>query len=350
MLAPVTHIIALANVRRARMLSEKGRVLVRVGQKVGAIDVIAEAPSRREHILLDIRRSLGLDRSKFSRKLIARKVGEKLQEGDLIAEAGGIFKRVVRAPTDCEIIVVSGSKVLLEVSHPPVKMLAGITGEVVEVIPDRGAILEANGALLQGVWGNEQINMGLLFVKAESPDDEFTKDDLDITMRGAVVFDGHCSQVDALRMAAELPLRGLILGSMSSHLVSVARQLEFPLILLEGFGRIPVNNTAYKILTTNAKRDISLNAAMWDRYTGERPEVLISLPAQGGTSPETDEFQPGQLVRIHSEPYTSLVGELDEVLLEPVVLPNGLRTAAATVRLENNELVTVPLNNLDVLE
>jgi hypothetical protein len=332
------------------MLSEKGRVLVRVGQKVGAVDIIAEAPSRREHILLDIRRSLGLDRSKFSRELIARKVGEKLQEGDLIAEAGEIIKRVVRAPSDCEIIAVSGGKVLLEVSHTPVKMLAGITGEVMEVIPDRGAILEANGALLQGVWGNKQIDMGILFVKAESPDDEFTKDDLDVTMRGAVVFDGHCSQVDALHMAAELPLRGLILGSMTADLVPIARELDFPLILLEGFGRLPVNNAAYKILTTNVKREISLNATMWDRHTGERPEVLISLPAQGGSPPETAEFQPGQLVRIHSEPYASMVGELNEIHLEPVLLPNNLRTVAATVRLENSELVTVPLNNLDVLE
>ncbi|MCJ7623595.1 MAG: hypothetical protein MUO76_08820, partial [Anaerolineaceae bacterium] len=308
------------------MLSEKGRVLVRVGQKVGANDVIAEAPSRSEHILLDIRRSLGLGRNKFSRNLIGRKVGESLQEGDLIAEAGGIFKRIVRAPSDCEVIAISGSKVLLEVAHTPVKLLAGISGEVVEVIPDRGAILDANGALLQGVWGNQQINMGILFVKAERPDDEFTKDDLDVSMRGAIVFGGHCSQVDALLKAAELPLRGLILGSMTSDLVPVASQLDFPLILLEGFGRLPVNNAAYKILTTNSKREISLNAASWNRHTGERPEALISLPAQGGSSPETGEFQPGQLVRIHSEPYASLVGKLDEVLSEYVVLPNNLRT------------------------
>ena len=350
MLAPVTHILALANVRRARVLSEKGRVLVRVGQNISANEVIAEAPSRRKHLLLDIRQALGLDHGKFSRKLIARNVGDKLQKGDLIAETGGLFKRVVRAPADSEVIAASGSKVLLEISNSPVKLLAGMSGKVTEVIPDRGAILEANGAFLQGVWGNNQIDMGILFVKAKNPNDEFTKNDLDVTMRGAVVFDGHCSQADALLKAADLHLRGLILGSMTSDLIPVALQLKLPVILLEGFGRLPVNEVAYKILSTNAKRDISLNAAMWNRFTGQRPEVLISLPTQGGLPPETDEFQPGQTVRIQSEPYASRVGVLDEVLLQPIQLPNNLRTRAAAVRLEKNELVTVPLNNLDVLE
>ena len=67
MLAPVTHILPLTNIRRTRALSVPGKVLVRAGQKVNAADVIAQAQIPAGHTVLDIRRGLGVTKNQRGR-------------------------------------------------------------------------------------------------------------------------------------------------------------------------------------------------------------------------------------------------------------------------------------------
>jgi len=47
--------------------------------------------------------------------------------------------------------------------------------------------------------------------------------------------------------------------------------------------------------------------------------------------------------------FHSQVGTLDQICINPVILPNGLRAKAAEVRLESGDVITVPLTNLEVL-
>ena len=351
MQAPVSHILPLTMIRRARMLPVNGRVLARIGQKVSATDVVADADVSNKHVILNIRRALNLSAQDDLQKIIEHRVGDKVQEGDVIAETSGVFKRVVYAPVSGQIVSISSGQVLIEVQGDHFKLLAGLNGEVTEVIPEQGVILEAHGALIQGVWGNGKINMGMLLNLAQEAGKELTGEMLDVSMRGAVVLGGHCSSAEVLRIGMDLPLRGLILGSMTAELVPVARQVDYPVIVTEGFGIYPINNIAYRILTTNERRDVCLNAVEWDRYAGERPEVVIPLPATGNLAPEVAQFKTGHTVRIKGAPYSKqVVGVLVEMLPGLTLMPNGLRVPAASVRLENNEEINIPLANLDVLD
>jgi hypothetical protein len=145
-------------------------------------------------------------------------------------------------------------------------------------------------------------------------------------------------------------LRGLIFGSMTSDLIPVASQLEIAVVLIEGFGSQAINSTAYRLLTTNEKREVCLNAANNDSFAGNRPEIFIDLPAEGEACHEITELKPGQEVRIIGAPYDSVIANLEEILPMPVALPNKLKTRAAIVRLEDNQEVIIPLSNLDVIE
>ena len=347
--APVTHLLPLTSIHRGRMLEGHGKVLVRVGQEVSAVEVIAEESSPNEHLLIDVPSALGLAQEQFSKDLLACKEGDRVEEGDVIAEAKKIFQRILRAPAAGSIVMVSGGLVILEVRNAPIRLQAGYTGSVVDVIPDRGAILEATGALLQGIWGNGRINQGLLKILVDDPYGEVKADHLDLNLRGGVVLIGHCSDASVLRAAQELPLNGLILGSMRADLIPVAENVEFPVILLEGFGRIPVNDAAFKILRGSENRDISLNAAPANPYRGERPELFIPLQEKGEYPQETAAFKDGQTVRILSAPHQGAIGKLEEIHFEPVLLANGLRVKAATILLQNDERVPVPLNNIEVI-
>ena len=63
MQAPVTHILPLTYIRRPRLLPVPGRVLVHPGQKVNASDIVAEGHALGQHILIDVRRALGITRA-----------------------------------------------------------------------------------------------------------------------------------------------------------------------------------------------------------------------------------------------------------------------------------------------
>jgi hypothetical protein len=220
-----------------------------------------------------------------------------------------------------------------------------------ELLDTRGVMIETVGALIQGVWGNGRIDFGLMFALIKSPDDELNASQLDVSMRGSIILGGHCKNADVLRSAAELPLRGLILASMDARLVSIAARMRFPVILLEGFGKMPMNPAAFRLLTTNERREVAINAEPWDRYRGQRPEVVITLPSSGEQTlaKDMEVFSSGQRVRIVRAPYTGATGTLLSLRPGLSTLPNGISARSADIRLEDGQNVVVPLANLEVL-
>ena len=90
---------------------------------------------------------------------------------------------------------------------------------VTQVIAERGVVIRTAGALVQGVWGNGRIDNGLMVSLLEKPDDILTADRLDVSLRGSVILGGHVRDAETLRVAAELPIRGLVISSLLSSLI-----------------------------------------------------------------------------------------------------------------------------------
>lgn len=351
MLAPVVHVLPMTRIRRHRLLPLTGRVLVRKAQTVSPVDVIAEAQLEPRHQLLDIARGLGVSIGEVD-KLVQREAGETVAEGDVLAGPVGWGKRVVRAPCNGKIILTGRGKMLIEEDRAPYQLLAGLPGEVISLIPGRGGVVESIGALVQGVWGNGRVNFGPLRTLIKKGEDILTADQFDIDLRESVVFAGYCGDEQVLRAADELPLRGLILSSMSAALIPVAEEISIPIVVIEGFGLLPINSSAFNLLITSEQREIAVNAEKMDAYANQRPEVFISLPVSRTVHEprEATLFSPGQKVRIVRAPYQSQIGTL--VTLKPglEVLPSGIKATSAEVELENSIKVKLPLANLEVLE
>ena len=350
MQAPVHHILALTTIVRERILPVPGRVTAKLNQKVGPSDVIAEATWSREHVLLDVARALRMSPNAADR-LLKCKEGDRVGAAAEIATGTGLFPRSVRAPREGRVVAAGGGQVLLEVGETKIELRAGIPGTVVHIIPDRGAIIQTAGALIQGVWGNGRIDTGALVNLAEKPDTILEPSRLDASLRGSIILAGQIKDVDTLKAAAELPVRGLILSSLSPSLLSVAREMRYPIMVTDGFGTMPMNSSAHKLLSTNAKREVTLNAEAFDRYSGARPEVIIPLPiAQEPSQPrEVETFAPGLQVRLRRPPAMGSIGTIISIRPGLTILPSGLRAHAAEVRLENGDSVIAPLVNIEVV-
>lgn len=350
MLAPVNHILPLTTIERERVLPVAGKVTTKLNQKVSPNDVIAEATWSREHVLIDVARTLGISANAADR-IIRVKVDEKVSEGAEIAVGKGIISRTIRAPRAGRVVAAGGGQVLMETGDASIQLRAGIPGTIVHIVPNRGAVIRTVGALIQGTWGNGRIDTGPLLNLTENPDDVLIASRLDVSLRGSIILAGLLKDAETLRAAAEVPVRGLILSSISPGLLPAAQQMRFPILAIDGFGQIPMNSAAYKLLTSNAKRDVTLNAEAFNRYTGVRPEIIIPLPVTQEPPPPTDmeTLEAGQTVRMRRAPHAGQIGTLTKLRPGLSSLPSGLRAPAADVKLENGEQILVPLVNLEIV-
>jgi hypothetical protein len=350
MLAPVHHVIGLTTIVRERLLPVSGNVTARVQQKVSPGDVVAEARWGREHAMLDVARSLGVSPAQADR-LIKCEVDQKIPASAEIAVGRGLFPRSVRAPREGRVVATGSGIVLMEVGEAKMELKAGIPGTVIQVIPNRGVVIQTTGGLVQGVWGNGRIDTGALVNLMEAPNTVLTPGRMDVSLRGSILLGGMIQTLEALQAAADLPARGLIASSIQPALLQKARELRLPVMITDGIGSLPMNSAAYKLLTTNAKRDVALNAEIYDRYTGARPELVIPLPAatQQPTPNDAETFAPGSQVRMRRPPAMGMIGSIVSIKPGLTTLPSGLRAQAAEVKLENNETVIAPLINMEVV-
>ncbi len=350
MRAPVHHILPLTTIERERLLPVPGKVLVKLDQKVTSTDVIAEASWSKDHTIVDIARALRIS-SEAADRLLRVKTGDKVIEGGELAISPGFIPKIIRSPRAGRVVVAGGGQVLLESGDTAISLKAGVTGTVIQIIPNKGAVIRTVGALVQGFWGNGKIDTGLMLNLTERPDDVLTVGRLDVSLRGSVILGGMVNDAEILQAADSLPVRGLILSSISPPLLTIARQVQYPIVAVDGFGRLPMNSAAYKLLTSNAKREVTLNAEPFDRYSGVRPEVIIPLPvSQEPPIPrEVDTLAPGKVVRLRRAPHAGEIATLVELRPDLTKLPSGMRASAAEVKLESGEQILVPLVNLEIV-
>src|SRR5215208_4140411 len=218
MLAPVTHVLPLTTIVRERVLPVAGKVNAHVNQRVNPTDVIAEATFAREHVLLDVARAFGVS-ANAADKMIKVNRGDRLTQGSLVAESGGLIPRSIKAPRPGRVMIAGSGQVLMEVGDTRIELRAGLPGVVTHVIPEKGVIIRTAGALIQGVWGNGRIDNGLMVKLLEKPDEVLSADRLDVSLRGSVILGGHVRDIETLRVAAELPIRGLVISSLLSSLI-----------------------------------------------------------------------------------------------------------------------------------
>jgi len=172
-----------------------------------------------------------------------------------------------------------------------------------------------------------------------------------MSLRGAILLAGHCEQRQALELAAQVPIRGLILGSLTARLLRIAEKVPYPILLTEGFGTSAMNLVAFKLFSNHKEEQTTLNAQGNDPITGERPEVIIPVK-DAGRPPQPIElqtFRVGQSVRLLNGAYKGQLGVIVSLLPASTLYSSGLRALGAEVELASGQSATIPLANLELL-
>ena len=261
----------------------------------------------------------------------------------------------IKADHDIDVIAgnvatAAGCRALIEADTRVVELIAGMRGRVTEVRRNRGCIIETIGAIVQGIWGNNQEGHGVLKALSDSPHNTLTREDIKVGSQGAVILAGQALTLRALEFAQEMQVRGIIVGSLSIELLPAARAATFPIVVTEGWGAISMSPIIFDVLKSNDGREVALSAWLKTGWEQRRPEVIIPRVAN---EPPAEELafdlvlEKGATVRVLRPPHTGATGTVLDFPALPRKLETGMTLRGAEIELISGQRIFVPLANLE---
>ncbi len=253
MQAAEAKLISSGTVRCSRQLTRNGSVVVYPNQKTDPSMVIARRKIWRKHFTINLFEALDLPSHCKPREYLVINEGDFVSVNETIAKRTDRKNRTLTAKASGRFIGISSGNLIFESNEEDLEAVsAGFPGMVTEVIPNRGAYIETNGAYIKGIWGNGKSGQGILLTVDDiQKDGIFTAAALATSMSGSILYANTCLDPDVLRASVRLSPGGLIFGSLPSDLLEVAGNLPFPIIVTDSFGPGRLSDPVYEILGDN---------------------------------------------------------------------------------------------------
>jgi hypothetical protein len=362
----VSHVLH----RARRMLPTQGEVRVALGDRVQGSTVVAETFLEGEVAPMKVANLLACQPRDLS-GLMLKRIGEVVAKDEVIARSKGVFglmKTEVKASAAGTIESVSDSSGLVLIRGPrqPVQVLAHMPGRVVEVLPAEGAVIEADAALIQGIFGVGGEVRGPIALACRAPEEELHEDLIRPEMKGCVIVGGARMTATAIARAKAVGALAVVSGGIDDadlrdflgHDLGVAitgsEKCGLTLIITEGFGEIAMARRTFELLAGHQGREACVHGATQIRAGVMRPEVVVPLdraPASVGAHATADgELSIGSTVRIIRDPHFGLIGRVAALPERPALLDSGSRARVLEVSLERGGTVTVPRANVERIE
>ncbi|HXT65157.1 MAG TPA: hypothetical protein VN657_00100 [Nitrospiraceae bacterium] len=361
-----------AVVRRRRMLSLPGNVLVTSGETVRANQAVARAELPGKVYPLNLANQLSVAPDEIHDYLI-KKVGDPIQKDEILAENKPLmkwFKTEILSPVTGVVESVSPVTGQVLLREPPrvFELLGYVDGRIVEVIPQQGVVVETNCSLVQGIFGIGGETRGEIVMAVTSPDEELSTRLFTADMKGRVVVGGSFISSEALARAKELGVAGVVIGGIHDKdlrallgydlgvAITGTEQVGFTLILTEGFGSIPMAGKTFALLSAHAGQPASISGATQIRAGVIRPEIIIpkgtGAPIASGASavPEREGIRIGDQVRIIRDPLFGKLGEVASLPSDLQKIPTESEVRVMGVRFADGSTTMIPRANIELIE
>lgn len=352
-LPSITKVRALTNIKRQRLLSTPGEVVVRPSQEVSPVQVVARASQETGFQILHASKMLGVAPEELPDYLLIEE-GTAVQRGMPIMHGKrNLLGRTKRYASPIDGVLYQIRKGYLILQHTPtlVEVRAMMHSRVTSIIPNRGVILETTGSLIQAKWDSGKEAYGNLRVIAQAPDDLLKSDGIGSDFHGTIVVIGRIENRGLLQQIENNGARGVITGSMPSDLCQAARSLSYPVFLTDGIGYQTMAEPIFQLLQQSEDRELTLFKRM-PGIRGSRPEIVIPLPtahvSEQSSTPEAS-VEVGQRVRVLRYKTGSPMGTVVALHSHPRLTAIGTRMPGADVELQSGEVVFVPFTNLELI-
>ena len=368
---PGLTIAADTLVRKERLLPIRGEVLVSEGERVEAESPIARAMRPGNLTSVKVSERLGVDPTDLP-SVMLKSVGDAVEAGEVIAETRaffGLFHNICESPVKGVIEHISplSGYVGIREEPMPLETVAHISGRVIAVQEERGAIVESQAALIQGIFGVGGERRGILRIAARGPEAS-----LEVALapeaQGAVLIGGATADAESLAAAARAGAAGVVIGGIDDvalrafvgYDIGVAvtgqERVPFTLIITEGFGSVPMAQRTFELLASLAGSNASIDGSTQIRAGVIRPEIIVTIhedPVHGVAGTQ-DARQAGQLsvgaqVRLIREPYFGRLAVVTGLPAEPQRIETEALVRVAEVDLGDGRKVLVPRANVEMV-
>lgn len=368
---PGLQVTARTRYRAVRLLPIAGDVLVRVGDRVHAEDVVARTELPGNVFPINLANQLAVPPGDVRSALLKRE-GEPVEVGELLARTKGIFgmfksEFASRVAGRIESISSVTGQVIVRGPPIPVEVRAYLTGEVVEVTPHSGCVVEAQAAFVQGIFGIGGEAYGTLRIAAPTPAQPLTPELISDDMRGQIVIGGARVTQDAVRRAIEVGAAAIVTGGIDDQdlreilgydlgvAITGTEKLGLTLVMTEGFGDIAMAERTHRLLCEHAGQSAAATGTTQIRAGVLRPEVVIPLAAGNGHAAAgaaglfAAPLEIGAAVRIIRDPWFGVLGQVTALPPEPRVLESGSKARVLEVTARTGERLIVPRANVEII-
>lgn len=361
--------------RRRRMLPIHGDVRVKVGDRVAARDVVAQTLLPGPITPVNVASLLAISPGDLPAAMLVQ-TGEAIAAGQILARSKGMFGWFQKdCPSPATGVVETISKVtgqvMLRGNPLPVEMRAFLSGKVVEVVDREGATIEAEGSLVQGIFGIGGEAFGPIRMACRCPEQNLTAELISADKRGAIVIGGGRVTAEALVKGVAAGVSAIVTGGIDDQdlrdflgydlgvATTGSENAGLTLIITEGFGEIAMAGRTFDLLSARAGCEAAVNGATQIRAGVLRPEVVIpakdlSHASQAAPAPAAETnghvLAAGVSVRIIRDPYFGIIGTAISFPEKPQILGSGSKARVLEVQLPSGEKVVVPRANVELIE
>jgi len=369
---PGLTVSARTTIIKTRRLPLKGTVLSTTGTWVSPADKVARAELPGIMQPIKVASKLGIEPSEVP-ALLTVKVGDKVTRGDIVAVTKGmwgLFKSECKANTTGTVELISNitGNVGVREAPTPIEVDAYVPGKIIEVLDGEGVVIEAHGALIQGIFGIGGERRGEIMMITSGPDQPITADMITSAHAGKIIVGGSNLSGDALRKAHELGVTGIVVGGIVDkdlvdylgYDIGVAitghEDIPLTLVLTEGFGTIAMAGRTFNLLKSLVGKTASICGATQIRAGVIRPEVIVADDTENAGGKAADEvvpsfsLEPGTNIRIIREPYFGLLATVTALPHHLVTVGSGAEVRVLEAKLNSTgEIVTVPRANVEIV-
>ena len=323
-----------------------GSVNVRAGETVGLDTVIAEVNLPERFKMIDIPSHFKVT-PEHSIGMIKRLVGDVISRGDVLAQKDGFITQLFRSPADGKVVSLREGRLTLALGMKKMQLFSPFPGMVVEVIPNRGAVIAVRGSVVDGNWSNGRTAHGELVFW-----DDLEKNVLgmpNVSLEGQIVVYSNVPSAGQIRRLARLKPLGIVLPTITMEIFRIMQELDTAVISLMGFGDAAIDLASLDMLKTMVAKEVYLLGE--SPADGSFAKPLLVMPEESvpdlGFPEDSPIIKPGAKVRLNGKPYTGMVGVVKALPDEPATFASGLQSKVVVVEVLSGEVINAAMDNVE---
>ncbi len=355
-------------VEKMRRLPLLGEVFVKKGDKIEHTDIVARTEISGDPEIVKISMILGMEPEDTPRYMTV-KIGDKVEKGQQLAfykALFGLIKKDVKSPITGTLESFSEitGQGIVRGSPIPVEVDAYIPGEVIEVMPKEGAIIQTHAAFIQGIFGIGGEVHGEIHVATPENTQVLEADMITEEHKGKIIVGGCLVTLDALKKAVQMGVSAVVSGGIrhedlttfTGEEIGVAitgqEEVGITVIITEGFGTMNMSLRTFELLNEFEGYSASVNGATQIRAGVLRPEIIIphDMVADDEGKGLSQGMVAGTPIRIIRQPYFGAIGKVHSLPVELQKLESESLVRVVNIELDDGNVVTVPRANVEIIE